>query len=290
METPRPALRRRQTDRTTVTLPSGAEMPILGMGTWGMGEEPAARRQEITALRAGLDAGTTLIDTAEMYGDGGAEEIVGEAVRGRRDTVFLVSKVYPHNADRWACIEACERSLRRLGTDRIDLYLLHWRGSVPYAETIQAFEVLRQQGKIGDYGVSNFDRDDMIQWTRRDGGHSATNQVYYSLGQRGVEWDLLPWCQDRGMPVMAYSPLDQGALLNEPALIRIAERHGTSPSAVALAWLLTRDGVVAIPKSSRPERVVANRAALDLSLTETDLAELDAAFPPPRGAAPLAML
>jgi diketogulonate reductase-like aldo/keto reductase len=290
MTSQRPALRRRQPDRTTVTLPSGADMPILGMGTWGMGEERAERWQEITALRAGLDAGTGLIDTAEMYGDGGAEQIVGEAIRGRRDEVFLVSKVYPHNADRRACIEACERSLRRLGTDRIDLYLLHWRGSVPYGETIEAMEALRRRGKIRDYGVSNFDRDDMIEWTRGDHGHTAADQVYYSVGQRGIEWDLLPWCQERGMPVMAYSPLDQGQLLDHPVLTQVAGRHGISTAAVALAWLLTRDGVVAIPKSSRAERVVANRAALDLNLTEADLAELDTAFPPPRGGSPLAML
>ncbi|MGK9234551.1 aldo/keto reductase [Inquilinus limosus] len=284
-------LRRRPAGETTVALPSGAAMPILGQGTWGMGEDRRRAKEEAAALAAGLDLDLTLIDTAEMYGEGGAEEVVGQAVRGRRDEVFLVSKVYPHNAGRTAAIEACERSLRRLGTDRIDLYLLHWQGRVPYAETIEAFEQLRADGKVVDWGVSNFDLGDMEAWTGEDGGdRTATNQVCYSLSARGIEWDLLPWCQRRGLPVMAYSPLGQGRLLGHPVLGDIARRHGVAPATVALAWLLTRQGVVAIPKSSRVDRLHDHRRALDLVLDEADLAALDQAFPPPRRKMPLAIL
>jgi diketogulonate reductase-like aldo/keto reductase len=284
-------LRRRSAGETTVALPSGAAMPILGQGTWGMGEDRREADEEVAALAAGLDLGLTLIDTAEMYGEGGAEEVVGQAIRGRRDGVFLVSKVYPHNAGRRGAIEACERSLRRLGTDRVDLYLLHWQGGTPYAETIEAFERLRQDGKVVDWGVSNFDLDDMEAWVaEKSGGRTATNQVCYSLSARGIEWDLLPWCQDRGLPVMAYSPLGQGRLLGNPALGGVARRHGVAPATVALAWLLTRQGVVAIPKSSRIERLRDHRKALDLFLDEADLAALDQAFPPPRRKLPLAIL
>lgn len=284
-------LRRRPAGETTVALPSGAAMPILGQGTWGMGEDRRRAKEEAAALAAGIDLGLTLIDTAEMYGEGGAEEVVGQAVRGRRDEVFLVSKVYPHNAGRTAAIEACERSLRRLGTDRIDLYLLHWQGRVPYAETIEAFEQLRADGKVVDWGVSNFDLGDMEAWAGEDGGdRTATNQVCYSLSARGIEWDLLPWCQRRGLPVMAYSPLGQGRLLGQPVLGDIASRHGVAPATVALAWLLTRQGVVAIPKSSRVDRLHDHRRALDLVLDEADLVALDQAFPPPRRKMPLAIL
>jgi diketogulonate reductase-like aldo/keto reductase len=283
-------LRRRPVGETTVTLPSGAVMPILGQGTWGMGEDLREADEEAAAIAAGIDLGLGLIDTAEMYGEGGAEQVVGAAIRGRRDDVFLVSKVYPHNAGRTATIAACERSLRRLGTDRIDLYLLHWQGGVPYAETIEAFERLRADGKIADWGVSNFDRDDMAEWTREDGGRTATNQVCYSLGARGIEWDLLPWCQGRGLPIMAYSPLGQGRLLDDPTLGGVARRHEVAPATVALAWLLTRQGVVAIPKSSRPDRLRDHRRALDLVLDEADFAVLDGAFPPPRRKLPLAIL
>jgi diketogulonate reductase-like aldo/keto reductase len=284
-------LRRRSAGETTVALPSGAAMPILGQGTWGMGEDRREADEEVAALAAGLDLGLTLIDTAEMYGEGGAEEVVGQAIRGRRDGVFLVSKVYPHNAGRRGAIEACERSLRRLGTDRIDLYLLHWQGGTPHAETIEAFERLRQDGKVVDWGVSNFDLDDMEAWVaEKSGGRTATNQVCYSLSARGIEWDLLPWCQDRFLPVMAYSPLGQGRLLGNPGLGGVARRHGVAPATMALAWLLTRQGVVAIPKSSRVERLHDHRKALDLVLDEADLAALDQAFPPPRRKLPLAIL
>ncbi|MDR6290428.1 MULTISPECIES: aldo/keto reductase [Inquilinus] len=283
-------LRRRPAGETTVALPSGAAMPILGQGSWGMGEDRREADEEAAALAAGLDLGLSLIDTAEMYGEGGAEQVVGAAIRGRRDGVFLVSKVYPHNAGRAAAVAACERSLRRLGTDRIDLYLLHWQGSAPYAETIEAFEQLRAAGKVVDWGVSNFDLDDLEDWGREDEGRTATDQVCYSLGARGIEWDLLPWCQDRGLPVMAYSPLGQGRLLDDPGLGGVARRHGVAPATVALAWLLTRQGVVAIPKSSRIDRLREHRQALDLVLDEADLAALDRAFPPPRRKLPLAIL
>jgi diketogulonate reductase-like aldo/keto reductase len=276
-------------------LPSGSEMPVLGQGTWNMGEDPAARRDEVAALRLGLDLGMTMIDTAEMYGEGGAEEVVGEAIAGRRDEVFLVSKVYPHNADRRGVQAACERSLRRLGTERIDLYLLHWRGNVPLAETLEAFVRLREQGKIGDFGVSNFDLDDMLEAAALPGGELvATDQVLFNLTRRGIEWDLLPWCRERRIPLMAYSPLEsnpqeQGRLLGDPQLAAVARRHGVTPAQVALAWLLRQDGVAVIPKAVRPQHVRENRAALDLELTPEDLAQLDAAFPAPSRRLPLAM-
>jgi diketogulonate reductase-like aldo/keto reductase len=276
-------------------LPSGNEMPVLGQGTWYMGEDPGARRDEVAALRLGMELGMTLIDTAEMYGEGGAEEVVGEAIAGRRDDVFLVSKVYPHNASRAGVQAACERSLRRLGTERIDLYLLHWRGSVPLAETLEAFVRLREQGKIGDFGVSNFDLDDMLEAAALPGGDLiATDQVLYNLTQRGIEWDLLPWCRERRLPVMAYSPLESnpqehGGLLGNPQLGAVARRHGVTPAQVALAWLLHQEGVAVIPKAVRPQHVRDNRAALDLQLTTEDLAQLDAGFPAPRRRRPLAM-
>jgi diketogulonate reductase-like aldo/keto reductase len=280
-----------------LTLPSGGTMPVLGQGTWNMveAEAPAARGREVAALRLGLDLGLTLIDTAEMYGEGGAEEVVGEAIAGRRDEVFLVSKVYPHNADRKGVQAACERSLRRLRTDCLDLYLLHWRGRVPLDETLDAFARLRDAGKIRDYGVSNFDVDDMREAAAlAAGGAVATNQVLYNLARRGIEWDLLPWCREHGMPVMAYSPLEstpgeQAALLHNPRLRTVAARHCATPAQVAIAWLLRQDGVAVIPKAVQPDHVRANRAALDLVLSDADLADLDAGFPPPRRAQPLAM-
>jgi diketogulonate reductase-like aldo/keto reductase len=278
-------------------LPSGSEMPVLGQGTWNMGEDPAARRDEVAALRLGLELGMTLIDTAEMYGEGGAEEVVGEAIAGRRDEVFLVSKVYPHNADRRGVQAACERSLRRMKTERIDLYLLHWRGNVPLEETLEAFARLREQGKIGDFGVSNFDLDDMLEAAALPGGDLvATDQVLYNLSQRGVEWELLPWCRERRIPVMAYSPLEsnpqeQAGMLGNPQLTAVARRHGVTPAQVALAWLLRQDEVAVIPKAVQPQHVRDNRAALDLApaLTAEDLAQLDAGFPAPRRRRPLAM-
>jgi len=282
---------------TDYLLPSGSRMPVLGQGTWNMGEDPAARAEEVAALRLGLDLGVTLIDSAEMYGEGGAEEVVGEAIAGRRDEVFLVSKVYPHNADRRGVQAACERSLRRMKVDCIDLYLLHWRGNVPLAETLEAFVRLREQGKIRDFGVSNFDLDDMLEASKLPGGELvATDQVLYNLAQRGIEWDLLPWCRERRIPVMAYSPLEsdpasQAGLLGKPQLKAVARRHGVTPAQVALAWLLRQDGVVVIPKAVRPQHVRENRAALDLApaLTAEDLAQLDAGFPTPRRRQPLAM-
>jgi diketogulonate reductase-like aldo/keto reductase len=280
-----------------LALPSGRTIPILGQGTWNMGEDPSARPAEVAALRLGMELGMNLIDTAEMYGEGGAEEVIGEAIAGRRDDVYLVSKVYPHNASRAGVRAACERSLRRLGTDRLDLYLLHWRGGVPLAETLDAFERLRAEGKICDYGVSNFDTDDMEEAAALPSGAGiAANQVLYNLVQRGVEWDLLPWCRDRGIPVMAYSPLEstpaeQRTLLARPQLGEVARRHGVTPAQVALAWLLRQDGVVTIPKAVQPDHVRANRAALDLAprLGEDDMALLDAGFPPPGRHRPLAM-
>jgi diketogulonate reductase-like aldo/keto reductase len=255
-----------------------------------MGEDRAKRQAEIAALRLGLDLGMTLIDTAEMYGEGGAEEAIAEAIAGRRDQVFLVSKVYPHNGSRQGAVDACGRSLRRLKTDHLDLYLLHWRGSVPLAETLEGFQALKQAGKIRDYGVSNFDQDDMEEASRLPGGEEiATNQVLYNMRRRGIEWDLLPWCRDRGIPVMAYAPFEQGAMLKLSQLKSTASRLGATPAQVALAWLLRQEGVVTIPKASDTGHVRENRAALDLTLADKDLTELDRAFPPPRKKTALAI-
>ncbi len=275
----------------TVTLPNGGTIPVLGQGTWRMGEDRGRRGAEVAALRRGLDLGLTLIDTAEMYGEGGAEKVVGEAIAGRRDEVFLVSKVYPHNASARCTVAACERSLRRLGTDRLDLYLLHWRGSHPLAETVAAFERLRRDGKIRHWGVSNLDAEEMEELAGvADGRRCATDQVLYNPSRRGIEWDLLPWCRGRGMPVMAYSPIEQGRLPTAGVLGEIGRRHGRGPFQVALAWVLAQPGVVAIPKAARPEHVEANAKALDLELTAEDLAAIDREFPPPRRKTPLAML
>ena len=262
------------------------ELPALGQGTWHMGERAAARRAEADALRLGIDLGMTLIDTAEMYADGGAEEVVAAAIAGQRDRVFVVSKAYPQNAGRRSLPAACARSLKRLGTDRIDLYLLHWRGSTPLAETVEAFERLREAGDIGAWGVSNFDVDDMAALP--DG--CAANQVLYNLERRGIEFDLLPWCRERRMPVMAYSPVGQGgALLRSKALREVAGRHGVTPAQVAVAWTL-QPGVVSIPKAADPAHVRDNAAAAALQLTDDDRAALDAAHPPPGRATPLEML
>ena len=274
----------------SLTLLSGAEMPVLGLGTWRMGENTRRRAQELDALRYGLDLGYTLIDTAEMYGEGAAEEIVGEAIAGHRDGLTIVSKVYPHNATRSGTIAACERSLKRLGIERIDLYLLHWRGATRLEQTFESFERLREQGKIGDFGVSNFDLADMEDAARVDRGHTASNQVLYCLSRRGPEFDLLPWMRERQLPVMAYSPLDQGALLDEPGLQEIAAGIGATPAQVAIAWLLVQPGVVTIPKSATRERVQENLGALDVTLSPNILAELDRAFPAPRSKQPLQML
>ena len=270
-----------------VTFPDGAGVPALGQGTWRMGET-GRDREEADALRAGLDLGLALIDTAEMYGEGAAERVVGQAIAGRRDAAFLVSKVYPHNASAAGVALACERSLARLGTDRIDLYLLHWRGAVPLAETVAAFERLVAAGKIRRWGVSNFDVDDMAEL---GDAACATDQVLYNPEARGVEFDLLPWCEARGMPVMAYSPVGQGgALLRSAAIGGVARRLGATPAQVAIAWALRRPGVIAIPKAADPRHVAENAAAAGLVLAAEDLAAIDAAFPPPRRKQPLEML
>ena len=275
----------------SVVLPSGQSVPVLGQGTWCMAERPRHRAEEIAALRGGIDLGMTLIDTAEMYTDGAAEELVGEAIEGRRDAVFLVSKVLPDNASRKGTIAACERSLRRLGTDRLDLYLLHWRGRVPLAETLDALLALQRDGKILHWGVSNFDVDDMEELLALSGGDGvSTNQVLYNLTRRGIEFDLLPWCRQRGIPVMAYSPIEQGRLVGHRVLREIATRHGASTAQVALTWVLRTDGIIAIPKAGTLEHVADNRAALNLSLTAQDLAELDRTFRPPTSSCPLEML
>ena len=266
-------------------------MPALGLGTWHMAEDRRRRDDERAALRLGLDLGLALVDTAEMYGDGDAEELVGEAIRGRRDEVFVVSKVLPRHSRRDATIRACENSLRRLGTDRLDLYLLHWRGSTPLEDTIEGFETLVDKGNIRHWGVSNFDRTDMNELVNVPGGDAvSTDQVLYNLTRRGIEWDLLPWCQDRRLPIMAYSPIEQGRLLDDPSLHEVAARHEATPAQVALAWVLRHDGVIAIPKAGTPAHVKENCAALDLALIEEDLDALDRAFPPPTAAQPLEML
>jgi len=265
----------------TVELPSGARMPAFGIGTWRMGEDRRRRKDETDAIRHGLDLGFTLIDTAEMYGEGGAEEAIADAIAGRRDGITIVSKVYPHNASRQGAVAACERSLKRLRIERIDLYLLHWIGGVPFEETIAAFQALKAQGKLADWGVSNFDVDDLQSWYGKDGGRCGTNQVMFNLARRGVEFDLLPWMQQRKMPLMAYSPFDRGPLARDRALKAIADRHDATPAQVALAWLLQLPGVVAIPKSADKARLSENFGALKVRLTEADLAELDRAFPPP---------
>lgn len=274
-----------------VLLPCGERVPALGMGTWNIGDERARRAEEIATLRLGLDLGLRLIDTAEMYGEGLSETLVGEAIAGRRDEVFLVTKVYPHNAGRRDAVAACERSLRRLRTDRIDLYLLHWRGGVPLAETMEAFLALQQAGKIRHFGVSNLDLDDMRElWKVPGGDRVQTNQLLYNLGRRGIEWDLLPWLRERGVPAMAYSPIEQARLLRHAGLKAFAARHGIAPAQAALAWLLAREGVIAIPKTGRRDALRENAAALSIELDAAQLAELDALFPPPRGPRSLEML
>lgn len=274
----------------TIALPSGEEIAALGQGTWYLGEDPARREQEITALRLGVDLGMTVVDTAEMYGDGAAEELVGEALRGHREEVFLVSKVLPGHADRKGTVAACESSLRRLGTERLDLYLLHWRGRWPLAETLAGFTDLMEAGKIRHWGVSNLDVADMAELTTLPGGDAvAVDQVLYNLYRRGVEWDLLPWCREAGVTVMAYSPIEQGRLLKAEALGAVARALGATPTQVALARVLAQ-GVVAIPRSGSPDHVRENRGAVDLLLPTEALDALDEAFPPPSGPTPLEVL
>jgi diketogulonate reductase-like aldo/keto reductase len=275
----------------TTQLPSGEAVPVLGQGTWGIGETAGARQSEIATLQAGIDLGMRLVDTAEMYGDGAAEELVGVALSGRRDSCFLVTKVYPHNATRAGTIAACERSLGRLATDRIDLYLLHWRGSVPLAETVAAFDDLMRAGKIRYWGVSNFDVADMETLQAVPGGAAvSTNQLLYNLARRGIEYDLLPWCSERALPVMAYSPLEQRRLLDHADLKRIGGKHGATPAQIALAWVLRQERVIAIPKASSVVHVRQNYRSLEIQLEADDVAVLDRAFRAPVRKVPLEML
>ncbi|HTJ57775.1 MAG TPA: aldo/keto reductase [Devosiaceae bacterium] len=273
-----------------IALPSGETVPALGQGTWYMGESGRKRADEVRALRLGLDLGMTLIDTAEMYADGGAEEVTGEAIKGRRDEVFLVSKVLPSHGSRIATIAACEASLRRLGTDRLDLYLLHWRGNYALEDTLTGFEALQQAGKIRHWGVSNFDVEDMEDLLAAGGKAVAANQVLYNLSRRGIEYDLLPWSIEHRVPTMAYSPIEQGRILGERTLRAIAEAHGATPAQVALAFVLSRPGMIAIPKSGNVEHVRENAGAAEVTLSEADLRALDAAFPPPKRKSSLEML
>lgn len=267
------------------------QMPRLGQGTWNMGDRPARRAEEIAALREGIDLGMTMIDTAEMYGDGRSESLVAEAIAGQRDKVFLVTKVLPSNASRKGVARSCEASLKRLKTDRVELYLLHWSGSHPLEETVRGFEDLVQAGKIRAWGVSNLDLSEMKQLTGIRGATAcAANQVLYNLGRRGIEFDLLPWSRERGIPIMAYTPIEQGKLLGHKALRALAERMGATPAQVALAWILRQDGVVTIPKAGTVAHVRENRGALDVKLDEAALNALDTAFSPPKRARPLEML
>jgi diketogulonate reductase-like aldo/keto reductase len=275
----------------TTRFSSGEEVPVLGQGTWGFGEHPENRQNEIDALRFGIDIGMKLIDTAEMYGDGAAEELIGQAIEGRREKTFIVDKVLPQHATRRGTVAACEQSLRRLGTDRIDLYLLHWRSGVPLAETLAGFDDLLRAGRILYWGVSNFDVPDMEEVAGLPGGSAvATDQVLYNLMRRGIEYDLMPWCEQRHMPIMAYSPLEQGRLMGDPDIRRIADEHAATAAQIALAWVLRKEGLIAIPKASTPGRVKQNRIALDIHLTPDQLAALDRAFPAPARKMPLEMI
>jgi diketogulonate reductase-like aldo/keto reductase len=274
-----------------VTLPGGEKVAALGQGTWFMGERRDRHVDEVAAIRLGVELGMTLVDTAEMYGDGGAELMLGEALDGIRDEVFLVSKVYPQNAGFKGVQAACERSLKRMKTDRIDLYLLHWRGGTPFEETVRGFEALQEDGKIRNWGVSNMDTDDMEELLEAQGGENCTvNQILYNLTRRGAEYDLLPFQQKTEIPIMAYSPIEQGRLPRTGALAEIGAKHRVDPFTIALAWLLRRPDVVAIPKATNPDHVRANRAAADIVLDAEDLAALDKAFPPPTRKRPLEML
>lgn len=279
-----------------IHFPQAQALPAIGQGTWYMGDKPMQRLDEIHALQAGIDLGLKLIDTAEMYADGGAERIVGEAIAGRRDEVYLVSKVYPWNAGGHRAIAACEASLQRLKTDYLDLYLLHWRGDIPLEETLAVMQKLQQQGKIRRWGVSNLDFDDMQELTALDGGEAcATNQVLYHLASRGIEHDLLPWCQQQNMPVMAYCPLAQAGrlrsgLMNHPALNELAQQKGITVAQLLLAWVISHDGVMAIPKAGSVAHVKENAAALGVVLTDEDKTVMEKAFPAPGRKTPLDMV
>jgi diketogulonate reductase-like aldo/keto reductase len=281
----------------SITLPDSQAVPALGLGTWRMGESARNITPEVAAVRSALQMGYRLIDSAEMYGEGGAEIVVGQAIDGAlrageltREELFVVSKVYPHNASRAGTIAACERSLKRLKLDHIDLYLLHWRGSHPLRDTVAAFEELVAKGRIRHWGVSNFDLDDMQELAALPGGAAcAANQVYYSLSQRGVEFDLAPWQRTHRMPLMAYCPLDRGALADHPSLRELAQRHRATPSQIALAWATSQPGVIAIPKAVREQHLRDNLAACEIVLDDADRALLDRLFPPPKRKRPLAM-
>jgi len=273
----------------------GAQIPQLGLGTWYMGEAASEVEREVAAVRYAMERGIRLIDTAEMYANGGAEKVVGDAIKDTpsvsREDLFIVSKVLPSNAHYDGVMRACDGSLGRLGTDYIDLYLLHWRSSAPFQETLDAFKELRASGKIRHFGVSNFDAADMDEWLRCDGGDDlACNQILYNLSRRGPEWDVIPNCTKRGVPVMAYSPLEQGRLEGDPTLVKLAEKHGVTDLQIALAWVLAQDNVIAIPKSVTPAHIDQNLAALDITLDAEDHALLDAAFPPPNGPSYLEMI
>jgi diketogulonate reductase-like aldo/keto reductase len=275
----------------SVSLRSGEKMAAVGQGTWHFAESPTWRADEIASLRLGIDLGLTVIDTAEMYGGGAAEALVGKAIAGRRSEVFLVDKVLPHHATRQGTRRACEASLARLGVDYIDLYLLHWRGRIPLAETVAGFTELKQKGMIRHWGVSNLDMDDMIELTSIPGGDGVqTNQILFNLAHRGPEYALLPWLAQHGIPVMAYSPVEQGRLLEHPALHPIARRHGATAAQIALAWVLHHEGVNEIPRAGTPSHVRQNAAARDIELNGEDLHALDRAFPPPTRPRPLEML
>lgn len=280
-------------EKRVVTLSDGTKIPCLGQGTWYMGETPKAKDEEIKALQLGIDLGMTLIDTAEMYGNGDSERLVGEAIKGRRDEVFLVSKVYPHHAGLDKISMACENSLKRLGTDYLELYLLHWRGRVPLEETIEGMEKLKKEGKILRWGVSNFDTADMKElWNALNGQNCATNQVLYHLGSRGIDYDLLPWQREHNMPIMAYSPLAQGGslrkqLINDPIIIKMAEKYDVKPLQIALAWTIRTKHVIAIPKAVQEQHVVQNAEVASIELTEEDLSILDQVFPAPKKKVPL---
>jgi diketogulonate reductase-like aldo/keto reductase len=286
-----PELRSSQGSFSMINLPSGEAVPRLGQGLWNIGDSRATRAEEIATIRLGLDLGLTLVDTAEMYGNGRSEELLSEALAGRRDEAFIVSKVLPSNANSAGVVAACERSLARLKTDRIDLYLLHWRGNYSFAETLDGMVRLLQAGKIRHYGVSNLDLADLNEWWPLSGGPAlATNQVLYNLMRRGIEWDLLPWTRKRRVPVMAYSPIEQGRLARHVKLREFARRHGMTATQVALAWLLHQDQVMVIPKTGDRERMRENARAREIRLDTAQLAELDKLFPPPKGPVPLEML
>jgi diketogulonate reductase-like aldo/keto reductase len=279
------------TTARTVTLPRGATVPRLGMGTWYLGEDPDGRDIQLSALRTGIEIGLTLIDTAEMYGDGAAEELVGKAVAGRRDDVFLVSKVLPHHATREGTAKACQDSLRRLGTDHLDMYLLHWRGPVPLAEVVDAMEALVHAGLIACWGVSNFDAPDVDELVAVPGGdHVQTDQVLYNLARRGPEYDLVPMCRELGMPLMAYSPVDHGRLLEQPAVRRMAADKGVTPAQLAIAWVLRLPDVFAVAKASTRAHVIENRAAMEIGFSQDELDQLDRIFPPPMAKVSLEVL